>query len=247
MVRGLVPGSENEQRLANRSTASNCAFESTFLDPIFNQMLERAADSAKEKASSVGVKLCNNHGMRFIFALISGAAVLTAGCNSKPSQPEATEEPAAPAESRDHTKPGFRSRSASLPEASNEIAAARTPVPSAKKRSALPRPLIQQNPAAAQDEPSPATDDPSDAAAENVRPEDIPQEGDEILIPPKMLGKLIPGANFESVQREEPINVKSLLDQRGIVLTNYQQLAEMGITNYQIVRAQRPAEATDEK
>jgi hypothetical protein len=49
------------------------------------------------------------------------------------------------------------------------------------------------------------------------------------------------------VAREEPINVKALLDQQGIVLTNYQQLIELGITNYQIVRAQRPADGKQEK
>ena len=59
------------------------------------------------------------------------------------------------------------------------------------------------------------------------------------MIPPKMLGKLLPGTNFDSVQREEPIGIKALLEAQGIVLTNYQQLVQMGITNYQIVRAQR--------
>lgn len=181
--------------------------------------------------------------MRFIFALISGVAVLvlTAGCNSKPSQPQATEEPVA-AESSGNAKPVFRGRSASLPRPSNEVAIGKTPAANSRKRSPFPPTAIQSIPAPAQDEQIEAIDASADAVAENVRPEDIPEEGDEILIPPKMLGKLIPGTNFDSVQREEPINVRSLLDQQGIMLTNYQQLVEMGITNYQIVRAQRPVE-----
>jgi hypothetical protein len=185
--------------------------------------------------------------MRLILALISGATILAAGCNSKPSQPQANEEPVAAAESRAQTKPLFRNRSASLPGASNEIAIVKTPTPTTRKRSPFPLPVVQNNPVTAQEEQVAAADGSSDAVTENVRPEDVPEEGDEILIPPKLLGKLLPGTNFDSVQREEPINVKSILDQQGIVLTNYQQLLEMGITNYQIVRAQQPAEGQDAK
>jgi hypothetical protein len=87
--------------------------------------------------------------------------------------------------------------------------------------------------------------DPNELVA--VRAEDIPEEGDEILVAPAMLGKLFPSANFDSIQRKEPINIKSVLDQQGITLTNYQQLVELGITNYQIVRAQQPVNAAEAK
>src|SRR5262245_55518980 len=167
--------------------------------------------------------------MRFILALVSGAALLAAGCNSKPSPSAATEEPVATAEPENQATPVFRSRSASLsgPTPTNAVADFKARTSRAGKRSPFPPTAIQSTPGRAdlvEEQPEAAEGSAEDAVAENVRPEDPPQEGDEILIPPRMLGKLIPGANFDAVEREEPINVKSLLEQRGIVLTNYQQL-----------------------
>lgn len=69
-----------------------------------------------------------------------------------------------------------------------------------------------------------------------VNPADLPQEGDEILVAPKMLSKLLPGFDWEKVERKEPVAIRSLLEQQGIIITNYQQLAEYGITNYVIQR-----------
>lgn len=65
---------------------------------------------------------------------------------------------------------------------------------------------------------------------------DEPQEGDEIFVDPKMLGRLLPGFDWEKLERKEPVAIKSLLEQQGIVLTNYQQLISFGITNYTIQR-----------
>jgi hypothetical protein len=185
--------------------------------------------------------------MRFILALTSAWAILAAGCNSKPPPTQTTEEPVSTTEFRNSSKSGFRQRSARSDTPTNEVASVRIPIPGTKKRSPFPPAALQPGPGAAQNDESAVEDAPGAIVADNLRPEDIPQEDDEILISPKMLGKLIPGANFDSVERQEPINVKSLLDQQGIVLTNYQQLVEMGITNYQIVRAQRQAEVQSEK
>ncbi|MCI0533893.1 MAG: hypothetical protein L0Z50_01555 [Verrucomicrobiales bacterium] len=186
--------------------------------------------------------------MRIIVALTFGMALVLAGCNSKPSESEAVAEPGATSEPRQQAKAVFRDRSALKAGSSNEVIASATPTPPAKARSLLPRPTIQSGLVSAPPDEQPVESDASgEAPVEEVRPEDIPEEGDEILIPPKMLSLLLPGTNFDSVQREEPINVKSLLDQQGIVLTNYQQLVELGITNYQIVRAQRPVEGGSDK
>ena len=68
----------------------------------------------------------------------------------------------------------------------------------------------------------------------------IPQEGDEILIEPRLLVNILPDFDWESIERTQPIAVKALLDQQGIVLTNYQQLIEIGITNYIIQKAPPP-------
>jgi hypothetical protein len=77
----------------------------------------------------------------------------------------------------------------------------------------------------------------TNAAALNAP--DIPQEGDEILLEPKSLAKLLPEFNWEALERKEPIAVRALLEQHGIVFTNYQELASRGITNY-IIQRNRP-------
>lgn len=70
----------------------------------------------------------------------------------------------------------------------------------------------------------------------NAPDPDLPMENDEIWVEPRMLGKLFPDFDWEKVQRTEPIAIGQLLQQQGIVLTNYQQLVEIGITNYTIKR-----------
>jgi TolA-binding protein len=72
---------------------------------------------------------------------------------------------------------------------------------------------------------------------------DIPMEGDEIFIQPQLLGLLIPQIDWSKVERTEPVGVKGLLDQHGIVLTNYQQLHQIGITNYVIQRKGQPQQS----
>lgn len=177
--------------------------------------------------------------MRNSLLLIFLTAALGLGCNSKTNQvredaPEQiVEETKVPAGSADQR--AFRDRLAVQPTLTNAQAAT-----VAQVRQRVPfRPPTPQNRA------SETAGIPADASAdaevspeaEKIRPEDIPEEGDEILIPPKLLGALIPGANFENIAREEPINIRDLLDQQGIVLTNYQQLIDLGITNYTIARA----------
>lgn len=80
-----------------------------------------------------------------------------------------------------------------------------------------------------------------EAAEADIDPANIPQEGDEILIEPKLLSKVLPGFDWEKLERKEPIAVRALLEQQGIILTNYQQLIDYGITNYTI-RRNPPAE-----
>lgn len=82
----------------------------------------------------------------------------------------------------------------------------------------------------------------TDAEAE-VDPADLPQEGDDILVEPKYLAALLPGFDWEKIERKEPISIKSILEQKGIVLSNYKQLVDLGLTNYVIRRNPPPAPA----
>ena len=71
---------------------------------------------------------------------------------------------------------------------------------------------------------------------------DQPLEGDDILIAPQQLGIFLPeyGTNWANVQRRAPISVTGLFKERGITFTNYSQLRELGVTNYQIRRIPPP-------
>lgn len=71
------------------------------------------------------------------------------------------------------------------------------------------------------------------------RPDDVPQEGDNILIDQSVIGLLIP--EFQDRTNAGPYEVSGWLASRGVVLKNYQQLNYVGLTNYQIRRA--PAKA----
>ena len=70
--------------------------------------------------------------------------------------------------------------------------------------------------------------------AGGVADSNIPREGDEILIEPRLLANILPSFDWEKIERTQPIAVRALLEQQGIILTNYQQLIEMGVTNYVI-------------
>jgi len=70
----------------------------------------------------------------------------------------------------------------------------------------------------------------------------VPLESDEILIEPRLLAKLLPEFDWEKLERKEPVAIKALLEQQGIVLTNYQQLIEFGITNYTIRKDAYPVQ-----
>ena len=76
--------------------------------------------------------------------------------------------------------------------------------------------------------------------AATVEDPNVPREGDEILIDPKFLGKLLPQFDWSKLERKEPLAVRALLEQQGIVLTNYQQLITLGVTNYVIQHRPRP-------
>ncbi len=68
-----------------------------------------------------------------------------------------------------------------------------------------------------------------------AKPEDLPQEGDNILIDQSVIGLLIP--EFQERTNSGPYEISGWLASRGVVLTNYQQFNFLGITNYQIRRA----------
>ena len=67
------------------------------------------------------------------------------------------------------------------------------------------------------------------------RPEDTPQEGDNILIDQTVIGLLIP--EFQDRTNSGPYEVSGWLAAKGVALQNYQQLNFLGLTNYQIRRA----------
>ena len=199
---------------------------------------------ASQIRRGVGWKLCHSPAMRFFLNLILTAVVLTDGC-SKPSQPAQTnQEPDKNVQNTVAGKSAFRSRSNVTP-ADNEAPASANVDPSRPTAKLSPlAALKERQQALAQNQalipevaPTASTNTPP------VNPDDLPQEGDQIWVPIKLLGVLLPGVNLDAITRTEPMDVKSLLDQKGIVVTNYQQLIEMGITNYQIVRAQKPITA----
>ena len=74
-----------------------------------------------------------------------------------------------------------------------------------------------------------------------IGPADIPLSGDEIFLDPRQLSKILPQFNWETLERKEPIGVKALLEQQGIVITNYNQLRALGLTNYSIRRIIPPS------
>jgi hypothetical protein len=82
---------------------------------------------------------------------------------------------------------------------------------------------------------------PAEEPAQEVAPdENILNEGDEILVDPPALRQLLPDIEWEKLGRKEPLNVRSLLEKDGVQITNIQQLAEYGLTNYVIRRAPAP-------
>ncbi|MBI4658119.1 MAG: hypothetical protein HY735_04580 [Verrucomicrobia bacterium] len=70
------------------------------------------------------------------------------------------------------------------------------------------------------------------------RPEDVPMEGDNILIDQSVIGLLI--AEFQDRTNGGPYEVSGWLKSKGVVITNYQQLHYVGLTNFQIRRAAAP-------
>jgi hypothetical protein len=70
---------------------------------------------------------------------------------------------------------------------------------------------------------------------ENVRQEDIPQEGDRIFIDQTVIGILIP--EFASKTNSGRYEISGWLQGKGVKLKNYQQFNTLGITNYAIQRA----------
>lgn len=70
---------------------------------------------------------------------------------------------------------------------------------------------------------------------ENIKEEDLPREGDRLLIDQSVIGLLIP--EFEGKTNGGPYEVSGWLKGHGVNLRNYQQLTVLGLTNYQVLRA----------
>lgn len=77
------------------------------------------------------------------------------------------------------------------------------------------------------------------ASQGDPRPEDIPQEGDQILIDQTVIGILIP--EFGTRTNSQQYEISGWLKSKGVLLKNYQQFNSLGITNFQIRRT--PPEA----
>ncbi len=73
------------------------------------------------------------------------------------------------------------------------------------------------------------------ASQGDPKPEDTPQEGDNILIDQSVIGLLIP--EFQDRTNGGPYEVSGWLASRSVVFKNYQQLNFLGLTNYNIRRA----------
>jgi hypothetical protein len=71
---------------------------------------------------------------------------------------------------------------------------------------------------------------------EEFSPEFAREENDQILLDPQDLPLLFPDYDWSKLQRSEPIIINEMLETHGIVITNYQQLIQWGVTNYQVQR-----------
>jgi hypothetical protein len=88
---------------------------------------------------------------------------------------------------------------------------------------------------------SAATQSSTDAAKEKSKVEEFAlNEGDEIMIDPKLLKQIAPEVDWDKLDRKAPLGVRALLEKDGIQLTNALQLHEYGITNFVIRRAPPP-------
>ena len=74
---------------------------------------------------------------------------------------------------------------------------------------------------------------------------DMPREGDDILIEPSQFGVLMPElrGSWQEGARRAPVSATAMLKERGIVFTNYNQLRQLGITNFSIRRAPPPPDS----
>lgn len=92
-----------------------------------------------------------------------------------------------------------------------------------------------------------ATGTPGSPAEAPVADPNLPQEGDQILIEPRLLAKLLPDFDWSKIERKDPVVVNNILEQQGIVLTNYQQLIGLGVTNYIVQRGAQKIKPPTEK
>lgn len=185
--------------------------------------------------------------MNYLFSLILVGVVVSAGCRAK--QSESTEEgaetrAASKSAKRSADTPAFVGKSTAAQPGKSEAVSDTAPKP-ATKRSPF-EPLGQRTVGSDGLAVEAPVVEPALAAGAGdapINPDDLPQEGDQIMLPPQMLGLLLPGLNPETIKRAEPINIRHLLEDQNIQITNYQQLVRMGLTNYQIIRAQKPETA----
>jgi hypothetical protein len=180
--------------------------------------------------------------MQRTILLIATGALLAVGCNSKPTATSSEAESPAPATADAGASKAFKDRASNAVPAgiSSTGTTAKTAKP-ATKRAPFPPATAAVPGAETSDQAGTENTDATKQA--EIRPEDIPLEGDQILVAPKFLGALLPGIDLDKIERTEPLDITSLLTTRGVEITNYQQLVEMGVTNYQILRAQKPVNA----
>lgn len=74
---------------------------------------------------------------------------------------------------------------------------------------------------------------------QEIREPDKPQEGDRILVDTNAIALLIPELLSTNAG---PYEISGWLKSRGVLLKNYQQFNSLGITNYQVQRADPPAQ-----
>jgi hypothetical protein len=63
-------------------------------------------------------------------------------------------------------------------------------------------------------------------------------EGDEILVPPQELQRIMPHVNWDNLDPNQAVAIRSLIEADGVPLTNVAQLRQLGLTNFVIKRAQ---------
>jgi hypothetical protein len=107
-----------------------------------------------------------------------------------------------------------------------------------KENEQLRQQIAKLTPAAGQLPVEAPADAASAAATEKPKIDELSlNDGDEVLVAPQYLKKLLPDIDWDKLDRKDPLGIRALIEKDGVQLTNAAQLHNYGITNFIIRRA----------